>query len=156
MGYEMAKMEDVNWCVRNARKAIKTFGNDKGEEANKFAEFILELVVRNLYRDEIKSAKSDEEKDAILEMTGDFIVVNVAGKYTERVIKYFCGFEDGEADISRFSENTLHFDYESMANEVAERLSEDTGDEWHTVDLNPHETQMNRSFLEAIFSTEEE
>lgn len=146
MGYEMAKMEDVKWCIRNVRREIDSFGSHKSEEARDFAKFILELVVRNMYIDEIRAAKSDEEKENILEMTGDFIVVKAEGKGKDRIIRYFGQFDNGKAVIERMPYKAMHFDYESMAKQVAEQLGED----WTAVDLNPQEYECNKRMIDYL------
>lgn len=148
MGFEMAKMEDVKWCIRNVRREIDSFGSHKSEEAVKFAKFILELVVRNMYIDEIRAAKSDEEKENILEMTGDFIVVKVEGKGKDRTIRYFGRFEDDVAIVEKMPYRAMHFDYESKAEEVAKYLGED----WHVVDLNPQEYETNKRMIDYLTS----
>ena len=147
MGFEMAKMEDVKWCVRNVRREIDSFGSHKSEEARDFAKFILELLVRNMYIDEIRAAKSDEEKENILEMTGDFIVTKCEGKGKDRIIRYFGRFDNGEAVIERMPYKAMHFDYESMAKQVAEQL----GEGWTVMDTNPQEGESARRMLSAIF-----
>lgn len=144
MGWEMAKMEDVKWCIRNVRKDIDSFGSHKSEEARDFAKFILELVVRNMFIDEIRAAKSDEEKENILEMTGDFIVVNVEGK--DRTIRYFGRFEDDTAIVEKMPYRAMHFDYESKAEEIAKYL----GENWSVVDLNPQEYETNRRMIDYL------
>lgn len=152
MGYEMAKVADVKWCIRNARKSIDLFGEDKSAETRDFARFILEIVVRNMYRDEIKVAETEDEKENILEMTGDFIVCKVEGSRKNRIIKYFGGFNNGEPNIVNWSYHAMHFDYESMAEQVAAKL----GDDWHVNDCNYQEYEKNKSILDRLFSSEEE
>lgn len=147
MGYEMAKMDDVKWCIRKARKNINLFGDDKSEEAKDFARFILNLVVRSMFIDEIKSAKTEEERESILEMTGDFIVANVTGKGKDRKIYYFEKWDSMQAVTSRMPYHAMHFDYESMAQHVARQL----GEGWSAVDLNQQETDYAKSFLNSIF-----
>ena len=148
MGFEMAKMDDVKWCVRKARKSIDTFGRDKSDEAVKFARFILECAVRQMFIDEIRAAKTDEERTAILEMTGDFIVVNVEGKGKDRIIRYFGRFEDDTAIVEKMPYRAMHFDYESKAEEVAEYL----GENWSVVDLNPQEYETNKRMIDYLTS----
>lgn len=148
MGYEMAKMEDVKWCIRNVRRDIDSSGRNKSEEARDFAKFILELVVRNMYIDEIRAAKSEEEKENILEMTGDFIVVKAEGKGKDRAIRYFGRFEDDAAIVEKMPYRAMHFDYESKAEEVAEYL----GENWSVVDLNPQEYETNKRMIDYLTS----
>lgn len=152
MGYEMAKVEDVKWCIRNARKSIDLFGNNKSKESRDFARFILELAIRNMYREEIKAAKTEYEKENILEMTGDFVVCKVEGSGKKRVCKYFGGFDNGEPNICNWSYGAMHFDYEGMAQQVAEKL----GDDWSVVDCNYQEYEKNKSLLDAILHGNEE
>ena len=148
MGFEMAKMDDVKWCIRNVRREIDSFGSHKSEEAVKFAKFILELVVRNMYIDEIGAAESDEEKTAILEMTGDFIVVKAEGKGKDRDIRYFGRFEDDTSIVEKMPYRAMHFDYESKAEEIAKYL----GENWSVVDLNPQEYETNKRMIDYLTS----
>ena len=46
MGHEMAKMDDVKWCIRKARKDIDDLYENKGEDAKKLAHTILDDVIR--------------------------------------------------------------------------------------------------------------
>lgn len=148
MGYEMAKMDDVKWCIRKARKSIDTFGSHKSDEAVKFARFILECAIRQMFIDEIRAVESDEERAAILEMTGDFIVVKAEGKGKDRTIRYFGRFEDDTAIVEKMPYRAMHFDYESKAEEVAKYLGED----WHVVDLNPQEYATNKRMIDYLTS----
>ena len=152
MGYKMAKVEDVKWCIRNARKSIDLFGDNKSKEARDFARFILEIAIRNMYKDEIKAAKSEDEKENILEMTGDFIVSKIEETGKNRSIKYFGGFDSGEPIIEKWPYHAMHFDYESMAQQVAEKL----GDGWNVIDCNYQEYEKDKSILNRLFSTDEE
>lgn len=148
MGWEMAKMEDVKWCIRNVRREIDSFGSHKSEEAVKFAKFILELVVRNMYIDEIRAAKSDEEKENILEMTGDFIVAVSEGRGKQMNVKFFKEYDNKVPVFTRHGYEAMEFDYESMAEHVAETIGENA----HVIDLNEQEHEKNRRLIEAITS----
>lgn len=156
MGHEMAKMEDVNWCIRKARDDINTFGDGKSKEAVKFAKFIVELLIRNLYRDELRDADSNEKKQMIMSLPGDFIVARTVGEKRNRKCIFFSRFGNEAAVISQHGNDAMHFDHKIIAENIAKQLSEDVGGEWYVVDTNPHEAQMNRELLEAIFSPEEE
>lgn len=148
MGLEMAKMEDVKWCIRNVRRDIDSFGSHKSEEARDFAKFILELVVRNMFIDEIRAAKSDEEKENILEMTGDFIVAVSEGHGKQMTVKFFKKYDNQVPVFTRHGYEAMKFDYESMATHVAETIGENT----HVIDLNEQEHEKNRSIIKAITS----
>lgn len=148
MGLEMAKMEDVKWCIRNVRRDIDSFGRNKSEEARDFAKFILELVVRNMYIDEIRAAKSDEEKENILEMTGDFIVAVSEGRGKQMNVKFFKEYDNKVPVFTRHGYEAMKFDYESMAEHVAETL----GKEACVIDMNEQEHEKNRRLIEAITS----
>ena len=148
MGFEMAKMEDVKWCIRDVRRSIDEIGSKKSDEAKDYARFVLELVIRNMFIDEIRSAQSEEDKENILEMTGDFIVVKVEGKGKDRTIRYFGRFEDDVAIVEKMPYRAMHFDYESKAEEVAKYLGED----WHVVDLNPQEYATNTRMIDCLTS----
>lgn len=148
MGWEMAKMEDVKWCIRNVRREIDNFGSHKSEEARDFAKFILELVVRNMYIDEIRAAKSDEEKENILEMTGDFIVAVSEGRGKQMNVKFFKEYDNKVPVFTERGYAAMSFAYESMAEHVAETIGEDA----HVIDMNEQEHEKNRRIIEAITS----
>ena len=100
MGHEMAKMEDVKWCVRKARKDIDLFGRDKSDEANDFAKFILELVIRSMFIDEIRAAKSDEEKEngvALVEMGAGVTSVTI---YQGGILRYYYAIPFGGRSVT--------------------------------------------------------
>lgn len=148
MGYEMAKMEDVKWCVRDVRRCIDSYGQNKSEEAREFAKFILELVVRNMYIDEIRAAETEEDKENILEMTGTFIVAISEGQGKNMKLQFFKEFVNKEPVFTKWGHEAMQFSYESMAEHVASELGENA----HVIDLNENEHQKNRMILDELMS----
>ena len=149
MGHEMAKMDDVKWCIRKARKDIDDLYENKGEDAKMLAHTILDDVIRMMYIDEFKAADTDEDRDSILEMTGNFIVVVSKGEGKEKDIKYFEKYDDGNAVLTDKGYRAMKFDYESKANEVAESIGSDA----YAMDLNPQEHEYYEMLLDAIFNS---
>lgn len=147
MGYEMAKMEDVKWCIRRARRNIDLFGDKMDDATKDYARFILDLLVHIMYVDELRAAASEEEKDNILETTGDFVVYKAEGKGKDKSVTYFEKFDNGEAVTTRWAYHALSFAYESKAKQVAEQL----GEGWTVMDTNPQEGESARRMLNAIF-----
>lgn len=152
MGFEMAKMEDVKWCIRDVRRSIDEIGAKKSDEAKDYARFVLELVIRSMFIDEIRSAQSEEDKENILEMTGDFMVVVSTGSGKNRNIRYFEKYEDKKPVLTRFAYRAMNFLYESKAEEVAEGIGEDA----YVLDTNEQEHQKHLWILNAIFNEPEE
>jgi hypothetical protein len=148
MGHEMAKMDDVKWCIRKARKDIDDLYENKSDDAKKLAHTILDDVIRMMYIDEFKAADTDEDRDAILEMTGNFIVVVSKGDGKEKDIKYFEKYDNGNAVLTDKGYRAMKFDYESKANEVAESIGSDA----YAMDLNPQEQEYYEMLLDAIFN----
>ena len=146
MGYEMVKVADLNALIRRLRRRYRTttFPEDDPQR-------VLDAVVREVYWDEIKEAKSEDEVDTILETKGDFVVYkqNELNRYD---ITYFQCFADGKHVLTRKAPLAMHFDYESMASHIAEAL----GDGWKVLDLHPDACADDMRMLKAILGEGED
>ena len=149
MGHEMVEVRSIRHAVRRLRKTIEVRYSHLDKEQQAIVHSAYTDLVRVIYRDELKAAKTPDEIRAILEMPGDFIVAKREGK---RDISCFYGFEGGKPVFSKKLYLAMHFDYESKAREVAESL----GEGWHAVDTDPEEYEDNKNFLDAIFDWKEE
>ena len=149
MGHEMVEVRSIRHAVRRLRKEIGVRYSHLDKERQAIVHSAYTDVVRTIYRDELKAAKTPDEIREILEMPGDFIVAKREGK---RDITYFYMFEDGKPVFSKKPFRVMHFDYESKAREIAESL----GEGWHVVDTDPEEYEDNKSLLNAVFGDLEE
>lgn len=150
MGWEMIKVDDLKYIIRKCRKHIKENWFNYSDEQKAAALSAYDDVVKQLYREELRGVESPEERDAILEMTGDFIVCK--RNDDKRGFSYFSEWYDGKAIITNRAPKCMHFDYESKAEEVAERL----GEGWVVCDTCDAEYEDNKRLLKAIFGETEE
>lgn len=80
-----------------------------------------------LFYDELEEAKTQEERDLILEMPGTFIVFKkIKG---EKKVVFVKEWVNGKAVITMKGEEAMRFNYGVMASDVAEKI----GDEWKTI-----------------------
>lgn len=147
MGYEMVKVRDIRHAIRKLRRGIER--NYQNFDADKRAMVSLAYndVVRQIYLEELREAKTPDEIRAILEMPGDFVVYKVGE--TRYDIEYFREWDNGKAVITRKPFQCMYFDYESMAKEVAERL----GEGWEVLDASPEEHADRKRLLNVLFGT---
>lgn len=145
MGWEMVKLEDVCHAIRRTRNDIdRLYSNEDRKEGMRDA---CEDIIRRIFIDEIRDATSPEEVDAILEMKGDFVV---SKRDEDNSIIFFSAWDNGEAVTSRMAFKCMHFDYESKAREIAEKL----GDGWIVVDTCQADYDEKKRLLNAIFGDE--
>lgn len=147
MGYEMVKVRDIRHAIRKLRRGIEQ--NYQNFDADKRAMVSLAYndVVRQIYLEELREAKTPDEIRAILEMPGDFVVYKVGE--TRYDIEYFREWDNGKAVITRKPFQCMYFDYESMAQNVAERL----GEGWKVLDASPEEHNDRVMLLNVLFGT---
>lgn len=145
-GADMVKVSSVNYGIRKIRKYI----NDSIEDINvkKGMERSLNLFLRYLYRDELDSCETEEERKDILETTGDFILYRYNPCNNEA--EGFLRWEDGKAVIGSIND-CMVFRYESVANSVRDKLCETSGDGWEVVDNCEDSLYDSVRLLKAIF-----
>lgn len=147
MGNEMIKVRDIRHAIRKLRKMIDVNYKNFDEEKRAIVQLGYNDVVRQLYLEELKAAKTPGEIEAILEMPGDFIVYKKGkDKYD---IEYFESWENKQPVTTRKPQRIMYFDYESMAKRVAEIL----GDEWEVMDASPEAHADTQKLLNALFDT---
>ena len=147
MGHQMIKIRDLCHAIRILRNSIERIWSDWPEEKKAAYYDAYDGVVRRVFLEELKEAKTEEERDAILEMPGDFVVYKVGE--TRYDIEYFREWDNGKAVITRKPFQCMYFDYESMAKEVAERL----GEGWEVLDASPEEHNDRVRLLNVLFGT---
>ncbi len=142
MGSEMIKVDELKNIIRHIRKDANWMYKDSPKTALRVADDI----VRQVYLDEIKAAKTQEEKDAILEMTGDFVLSIGTG----RKRKFFAGFDNGVTVEERI-DKAMFFSYESKAKEIAEQLD----GEWDVLDVSKEEHEYCKRLMDVIMNSDE-
>lgn len=143
-GQDYIKVRNIREEIRYLRKSIDTRYHNFDEDHRAMVHLAYNDIVRAIYQEELAAAKTPEEHAAIIEMPGDFIVVK---GHKKGGFAGFLGWEDGNALIGDINDS-LFFDYESKAKEVAEQL----GDGWWVMDMSLEEAERTRKLLSAIFS----
>lgn len=153
-GNEVVKVSDLRHAIRRLRKGIETNYRNFDKEKQAMVHLAYNDIVRQIYLEELKAAESPDEIRAILEMPGDFMVVNRVGKHD---MLFFAKREDDKPLITRYAPRGMHFDYESKAKEIAEWMNENvkTKTEWRAVDVSAEEYEDNKRLLSAIFGEDE-
>lgn len=149
MGHEMVEVAELRHVIRRLRKDIPSLYWNFNEEQRAMVHLAYNDVVRQLYLDELKAAKSPDEIRAILEMPGDFIVAKYEGKHK---VVYFKEYENGEGVITNKAYAAMNFSYESKAREVAEGL----GEGWEVYDMSKYATEDAKRLLDAIFGDDDD
>ena len=144
-GKRYVRLDELDYALRTLKKCCDhatSLENETTKEA-------YNDVIRWIYREEYKAAKTDEEKEAILSLPGSFILYR---KYGEK-FEYFSEFADGHNPLFTFhADDATVFTYEEGAEGVASQL----GPEWNVLDLNPVAAEEAKRLLDAIFNNTEE
>lgn len=145
MGYSMVKLSSLGYAIRKGREFAEMFYTGEQLEA---ANRALDHIVRQVYIDELRMAKTDEEKDAVvLEIPGDFMVYRVTDAKKHKM-DFFKEFDEGRPVVTWSAARAMKFDYESKAKEVAETL----GEGWEVWDLCSDAHEDTQHLLDVIFS----
>lgn len=137
-GEDWVKLKDVCDVIRIVRK-----------DADEHDAGVLNRVVRMMFWDELKAAKSDEEKETVMEMPGDFIVFRRLD--TGKKVEYFSHWDKGIGIATKEGSEAMEFEYESMAEYVAGKL----GEGWEVLDINAESARARSRLLNAIFGEDE-
>lgn len=141
------RLREIREEIRWLRKNIDTLYGNFDEDHRAMVHLAYNDIIRAIYREELKKAKTPEEIKAIYEMPGDFVVISGTKKED---LRGFIKWEDGKAVIGKVNE-CLIFDFESKAEEIAEQL----GEGWRVMDISPEEHERTQRLLRAIFSPSE-
>lgn len=152
-GTEVVTVKELRFIIRQLRKAIPRNYHNFDEKQQSMVHLAYNDIVRQLYLDELKKAKTPEEIEAILEMPGDFMVArsNVNDEHKRR-FEAFAGFENGEPTYTDKAFKAIIFNYESKAKEIAEML----GEGWEVYDMSREAHEMYQRLLTAIFDDNED
>ena len=149
MGHTMIKLSSLGYAIRKGHRLAEMFYSGEQLEA---AEHALDNVVRQVYLDELRGAKTDEEREAVvLEIPGDFMVYRIADG-VKRKFDFFQEFSDGRPVVTLFASRAMKFDYESKAKEVAKEL----GEGWEVWDLCNDAHEDTAHILDMLFRDGEE
>lgn len=94
---------------------------------------VMKQIASLMFYDEIQNAKTDEEREALREFPGEFIVVKNLGYKNPngKSLIFFMEFSEGEGKAVDDVNKAMVFMYRSMADHVAETL----GTGWRTICL---------------------
>ena len=138
-GYEWIRLNDMCDILRAVVKDNIFENSDK----------VVNLIAHMMFYDEHAKAETDEEREAALELPGDFVVCKDLGYKNpngKRFI-FFMEFSDGEGKAIDNGEKAMHFKYESMAEKVAEKLG---GGGWRVMNVGIESGRMTERFLKAF------
>ena len=150
-GEPYIKLRTIREEIRFLRRNINMFYGRFSEAEQAMVHLAYNDIIKALYREELKKARTPEEIDAILEMPGDFIVCRRIGKKPDVKVQYFAEWDNGNAVVSDCPKDALYFDYESKAEEVMEMLNEAFGCGWSVLDMSPEENERTKRLMKAIF-----
>lgn len=149
-GTVYVKLQDIKEILRDVRSESKVDSFlFKGEEMQEGAQRAIEAVIRRIFIEELRKTESQEEEDAILEMSGDFIVYR---KRSDEQREFFLGWQEGGIPIIALDiEDAMYFDYESKAEEIAEELEKRISGGWSVCNMSQYQYEKNKKLLDAIF-----
>jgi len=143
-GYDWVRLNDVCDILRFIKENPLIVEAEAKIEAD-----TLRRIAMLMFYDERKAAQTDEEKEAALELPGDFIVCK---RDEEKKMHYFSEWKDGEAVISDFAKDVMYFDFESTAGQVANKL----GEGWRPLCMGFEYGRISRRLLDTLFEEDEE
>lgn len=128
-GKQYVKLDDLKYEIRKLRNNIELRHSELDDWQKTSMRLAYNDIVRSIFKEEYNSTEDPDEKEAIIEMEGSFILTkpcSIDGKPC-----YFAGFVDGEPKASCESSDCLVFSYEGTAQNVAESLEEN----WEILDV---------------------
>lgn len=144
-GTEYVTVKELRHVIRMLRRLIPTAYQRFDKDHQSMVHLAYNDVVRQLYLDELKAAKTPEEHEAILEMPGEFMVYKPGANNHRVDYQVFVEWRDGEPVTAH--DGGMIFGYESKAREIAERL----GDGWTVIDVSQEAYEDAKRLLSAIF-----
>lgn len=143
-GQEWVRLHDVCDILRHVANPAIFENTDK----------VIDMIAHLMFYDEIRQAKTDEEREAAKELPGDFVVCQKLGHVNpngKRVI-YFMEFADGEGRAIDSIEKAMFFEYKSMAEEVAKKLKGD----WKVICMGIEDGRIVERVAKRLFGDENE
>jgi len=154
-GQDYVKLRSLREEIRFLRKNIDVLYQNFDEDHRAMVHLAYNDIVRALYREELRAARTPEEHKAILEMPGEFIVCRMIGEKKSHKLEVFSEWCSGSPVISDCGEEALVFSYESKAQETVDYLLEHNGEGWHVLDISPEENDRRKRFWKAIFDNDD-
>ena len=143
-GQRYIRERELREHIRYLRKNVDTNYSRFDADHRAMVHLAYNDIVRFLYQEELKNAKTPDEIRAIHEMPGDFMVIRSNG---DKTYTAFVGWNHGDPVFGSLGDGMV-FDYESMAKEIADYL----GENWTVVDLNPQEYETNKRMIDYLTS----
>lgn len=145
---EFIALDDIKFALRNLRNNPEIWPGYT-EEQQTAVVTACNHIIRQIFLEDIKAAKTQFEIDAIVEMTGDFVVYKPIGK---KKAVFFQEWKGGEAVFAEHGNEAMVFSYESKAKEIAENL----GGEWRVCDIGRPACDYRKRLLAAIFQADDD
>lgn len=143
-GQRYIRERELREHIRYLRKNVDTNYSRFDKDHRAMVHLAYNDIVRFLYQEELKNAKTPDEIRAIHEMPGDFMVIRSNG---DKTYAAFVGWNHGDPIFGSLGEGMV-FDYESMAQGIAEEL----GDGWEVFDASHEAADRYKKLLNALFS----
>lgn len=147
-GKEYIRLSELRHEIRRLRRDIPVLYKNFDKDHQAMIHLAYNDVVKALYREELREAKTPDEIKAVLEMPGDFMVVRSVGKAHEAFVEWHEG-----SPVVGSLDAAMIFSYEGMAKSVAEKMNTllkwDT--EWRVMDVSEEACADAKRLLEAIF-----
>lgn len=139
---EFISLDDMKFAIRQLRNDPNIFHKYSDAEQAAVVE-ACNLLVRQIFLEEIKAAKTQDEIDAIIEMPGDFVVCKRVAK---RSVIFFKEWYDGKPIVTAIGNEALVFSYESKAKEIAA----DLGEGWSICDISKAASDHRKRILDIL------
>jgi len=118
---------------------------------------VVESIARMMFYDEYKAAKTEEEKQAAIELPGSFVVVRRLKKKTYYFSEWKQKDDHAEAVFTPKFDDAMIFTYESKADEIAERMNMGCKDPlFKVINIGKEDSRICKRVLDAIFEDEED
>lgn len=141
------KLDDLKYEIRKLRSSINTRHSSLDDWQKSCMQLAYNDIVRVIFQEEYYSTNDLDEREAVIEMEGSFIITK---KCTiDNKPCYFVGYDNGEPRASCESSDCMIFSYESTAKQIAESLE----GEWEVVDVSAAAHNEIKKLI-AIFSDE--
>lgn len=134
------KLEDMNDILRSVRD----------DNIFKGTKNVISQIVHLMMYDELKACKTEDERKAILDIPGDFVVYK---RNAPRKVEYFERWANGGLYVTgnKF-DCAMHFRHEGMAKGVAEKLGKD----WKYMDVGAETLEISHRAYDSIMKILEE
>lgn len=139
---EFISLDDIKFAIRQLRNDPNIFRKYSDTEQAAVVD-ACNFLVRQIFLEEVKAAKTQDEIDAIIQMPGDFVVCKQVAK---RSVIFFKEWSAGKAVVTASGNEALVFSYESKAKEIAAEL----GEGWSICDISKAASDHRKRILEIL------